>query len=342
MISEKPLPKILGGKSLSREETCLWLNDVLEGKVPDCETGAVLSALAMKGESSDELSGILDSLREHLVGFPLPPEYLPAAIDTCGTGGDGSGSFNVSTTVAFILAGGSIPVVKHGNRAISSRAGSADVLEALGIRIDVSPERSLSHLERLGITFLWAPLYHPALKVLAPIRKALGVRTVVNLVAPLANPALLKRQILGVSSPELVPILADVLEKEGAGAYCVVHGDGLDEATLSGPSRVCRMKGGVRTEEIFYPEDFGLPSSPKNSVAGGDASRNAAIVRTVLSGEPGPFLDYALANAALGLWVSERVSDLREGVAFARETIRSKKPMEILDEWIRRSQEIPS
>ncbi len=342
MISEKPLPKILSGISLSREEARQWLNDVLEGKIPDCETGAVLSALAMKGESSSELSGILDSLREHIVRFPLPEEYLPSVIDTCGTGGDGSGSFNVSTTVAFILAGGSIPVVKHGNRAISSRSGSADVLEALGIRIDVSPERSLSHLEQLGITFLWAPIYHPALKVLAPVRKALGIRTVINLVAPLANPALLKRQILGVSSADLVPVLADVLEKEGASACCVVHGDGLDEATLSGPTHVCRMRGGVRTEEVFYPGDFGLTASPKSSVAGGDAARNAAIVREVLSGKPGPFLDYALANAALGLWVAERVSDLREGVAFARETIRSKKPMEILDKWIRRSQETHS
>lgn len=338
---EKPLAKLLGGASLSRGETRSWLNAVLDGKVPDCETGAVLSVLAMKGESSEELSGALDSLREHLIRFPLSQACMAGAIDTCGTGGDGSGSFNVSTTVAFILAGASVPVVKHGNRAVSSRAGSADVLEALGIRIDVSAERAKSHLEEIGITFLWAPLYHPALKVLSPVRKALGVRTVLNLVAPLANPGLLKRQILGVSSPELVPVLADVLESKGGAAYFVVHGDGLDEATLSGPTRFCRMRDGVRTEGELHPDDFGLSPSPKSAVAGGDAMRNAAIVRSVLDGDPGPFLDYALANAALGLWVANRVGDLKEGVALARDTIRSRKPMEILEEWIRRSREAP-
>ncbi|MHB1285818.1 MAG: anthranilate phosphoribosyltransferase [Leptospirales bacterium] len=342
MTDFRPLPVLLGGGSLDRVSMKQWLDGVLCGRVPEYEVSAVLTALAMKGESEGELSGTLDSLREHLLPFPLPERLKGTAIDTCGTGGDHSGSFNISTTVSFVLAGGGIPVIKHGNRAISSRSGSADVLEALGIRIDIAPDQSRQLLETLGIVFLWAPLYHPALKLLAPLRKGLGIRTLFNLVAPLASPAFVRKQILGVSSPHLVPRLTGVLERAGHESFCVIHGDGLDEATLSGATRIIRSVRGTRLERELWPGDFGLSEVPVKNVLGGTAKENAEILRNVLSGTPGPFLDVTLANAALGFWVAEKVAGPREGVAMAREVIYSKKPLEILEEWVELSRTIPS
>lgn len=342
MIDFRPLPILLGGGSLDRASMKQWLGNVLCGGVPEYEVAAVLTALSMKGESEGELSGALDSLREHLLPFSLPEKIRGDALDTCGTGGDGSGSFNISTTASFVLAGGGVPVVKHGNRAVSSRSGSADVLEALGIRIDVSPERSRECLEKLGITFLWAPLYHPALKLLAPLRRGMGIRTLFNLVAPLASPAFVRRQILGVSSPQFVSRLAGVLAGAGHESFCVIHGAGLDEATLSGITRIIRSVRGDRTERDLRPGDFGLPEVSLGEIAGGTARENADILRNVLTGTPGPFLDVTLANAALGFWVAERVSGPREGAAMALEVIHSKKPLEILDEWVELSRTIHS
>lgn len=342
MTDFRPLPVLLGGGSLDRLSMNQWLGGVLGGGVPEYEVAAVLTALSMRGESEEELSGALDSLREHMTPFHLPERFQNTALDTCGTGGDGSGSFNISTTVAFVLAAGGVPVVKHGNRAVSSRSGSADVLEALGIRIDLSPKRSLDFLERLGIAFLWAPLYHPALKLLAPLRRGLGIRTLFNLVAPLASPALVRKQILGVPSPHLVPKLSGVLDKVGHEAFCVIHGDGLDEATLSGVTRVIRCVRGDWMDRELLPGDFGLPEASLGQIMGGSAHRNAEILRSVLNGTPGPFLDVTLANAALGFWVAEKVETPREGVAMASEVIHAGKSLEILDEWVELSRTIPS
>lgn len=335
------LPLLVKGGQLERPVMKEWMDAALEGQLKDSEIAAVLTVLSFRGETEEEMAGTLDSLQEHLLPFPVPEGMAEDLFDTCGTGGDGSGSFNISTTVSFLLAGAGIPVVKHGNRAISSRSGSADVLEALGIRIDLDPIKASEVLSRQGITFLWAPLYHPALKILAPLRKSLGIRTIFNLVAPLANPARIRRQIVGVASLPMVSKTSSVLAMMGRKSFCVVHGDGLDEATLGGPTSVVRYHEGKREEKTLHPSDFGLPFVPLEKVRGGSAEDNAEILKKVLNGTDGPFLDLTLANAALGLWTWGKVASPREGVELARDVLHSRKPLEILDSWVELSQTIP-
>lgn len=336
------LPHLTKGGQLERQAMKEWLNAVLDGQIEMTEISAVLTLLSFRGETGDELAGALDSLREHLTPFHLPEPLGMEVFDTCGTGGDASGSFNISTTTAIVLAGAGIPVVKHGNRAISSRSGSADVLEALGVRIDISPESAREILTNLGVTFLWAPLYHPALKMLAPLRKSLAIRTLFNLVAPLANPALVRRQMVGVPSLPMVQKISSVLSLMGHESFCVVHGDGLDEATLAGPTTIVRLEGGQLYEKTLNPKDFNLPFVSLREIRGGTALENAEILRKVLKGTPGPFLDVTLANAALGFWTCGRVSSPAEGANLAREVIFSRKPLEILDSWIDLSKTIRS
>ena len=336
------LPHLTKGGQLERQAMKEWLNAVLDGQIEMTEISAVLTLLSFRGETGDELAGALDSLREHLTPFHLPEPLGMEVFDTCGTGGDASGSFNISTTTAIVLAGAGIPVVKHGNRAISSRSGSADVLEALGVRIDISPESAREILTNLGVTFLWAPLYHPALKMLAPLRKSLAIRTLFNLVAPLANPALVRRQMVGVPSLPMVQKISSVLSLMGHESFCVVHGDGLDEATLAGPTTIVRLEGGQLYEKTLNPKDFNLPFVSLREIRGGTALENAEILRKVLKGTPGPFLDVTLANAALGFWTCGRVSSPAEGANLARDVIFSRKPLEILDSWIDLSKTIRS
>ncbi len=336
------LPHLTKGGQLERQAMKEWLNAVLDGQIEMTEISAVLTLLSFRGETGDELAGALDSLREHLTPFHLPEPLGMEVFDTCGTGGDASGSFNISTTTAIVLAGAGIPVVKHGNRAISSRSGSADVLEALGVRIDISPESAREILMNLGVTFLWAPLYHPALKMLAPLRKSLAIRTLFNLVAPLANPALVRRQMVGVPSLPMVQKISSVLSLMGHESFCVVHGDGLDEATLAGPTTIVRLEGGQLYEKTLNPKDFNLPFVSLREIRGGTALENAEILRKVLKGTPGPFLDVTLANAALGFWTCGRVSSPAEGANLARDVIFSRKPLEILDSWIDLSKTIRS
>ena len=331
------LPLLVKGGQMKRSVIKEWMDSALENRLEDSEIGAVLTILSFRGESEEEMAGTLDSLKEHLIPFPVREGMEEDLFDTCGTGGDGSGSFNISTTVSFLLAGAGIPVVKHGNRAVSSRSGSADVLEALGIRIDLDPIKASEVLSRQGLTFLWAPLYHPALKILAPLRKSLGIRTIFNLVAPLANPARIRRQIVGVSSLSMVSKIASVLGMMGQKSFCVLHGDGLDEATLGGPTSLVRYYEGKCEEMTLHPSDFGLPFVPLEKIRGGSATDNAEILRKVLNGTEGPFLDVTLANAALGLWTWGKVASPRDGVALAREVLYSRKPLEILDSWVEMS-----
>ncbi|MHB1927145.1 MAG: anthranilate phosphoribosyltransferase [Leptospirillum sp.] len=336
------LPHLTKGGQMERQAMKEWLNAVLDGQIEMTEISAVLTLLSFRGETGDELAGALDSLREHLTPFILPEPLGMEVFDTCGTGGDASGSFNISTTTAIVLAGAGIPVVKHGNRAISSRSGSADVLEALGVRIDISPESAREILMNLGVTFLWAPLYHPALKMLAPLRKSLAIRTLFNLVAPLANPALVRRQMVGVPSLPMVQKISSVLSLMGHESFCVMHGDGLDEATLAGPTTIVRLEGGQLYEKTLNHKDFNLPFVSLREIRGGTALENAEILRKVLKGTPGPFLDVTIANAALGFWTCGRVSSPAEGANLAREVIFSRKPLEILDSWIDLSKTIRS
>lgn len=330
-MSQTVLQRVISGETLTRLEMDQWLSNVVSGRESEPVIAAVLSTLAFRGESVSELSGALDALKRVMV--PFPSNQLLPLLDTCGTGGDGMGTFNISTTVAIVLAAGGIPVVKHGGRAVSSRSGSADVLEALGIRVDLPVERSLEIFSELGIVFLWAPLYHPALKGLAPLRRSLQIRTLLNMIAPLANPAGVTRQILGVSSEKMVSPMAQLLMAHGSKEFIVISGQGLDEVTLEGRTTFALGRGGEIHEGYLTPRDFGLPLVPVGAICGGTPSENASIMRRVLSGEEGPYMDYVLANAALGFQVAGLVDGPLEGVQMARSVVMSRRAEQLLDRW---------
>jgi len=325
------LQRVSAGEQLSRSEMDQWISTVMAGGESEPVVAAVLSILAYRGESVSELSGALDALKRVMI--PFPSRNAGPLFDTCGTGGDGKGTFNVSTTVAIVLAAGGIPVVKHGGRAVSSRSGSADVLEALGIRVDLPVERSIEIFSELGVVFLWAPLYHPALKGLAPLRRSLQIRTLLNLIAPLANPAGVTRQMLGVSSSEMVSPMAQLLASHGSQEFFVVCGQGLDEVTLEGRTTFAIGRGGEIHEGTFTARDFGLPLTPVSAISGGDPFENASIIRRVLSGEEGPYLDYVLANAALGFQITGHANDPIEGVQMARDVVMSRRAEDLLERW---------
>ncbi len=330
-MNKTVLQRVISGERLSRLEMDRWLTSVVSGQEPEVVVSAVLATMSYRGESVSELSGALDALKRVMI--PFPSGSFGPLFDTCGTGGDGKGSFNISTTVAIVLAAGGIPVVKHGGRAVSSRSGSADVLEALGIQVDLPVERSLEIFSELGIVFLWAPLYHPALKGLAPLRRSLQIRTLFNMIAPLANPAGVSRQMLGVSSEALVVPMAELLLSHGSKEFIVMCGQGLDEATLAGRTIFAIGRGGEIQEGALMPGDFGLPLTPVSAISGGDCFENASIVRRVLAGEEGPYLDYVLANAALGFQITGHADSPLDGVRIAREVVMSGRGEELLNRW---------
>lgn len=325
------LQRVVTGERLSRLEMDQWISSVIAGGESELVVSAVLATLAYRGESVSELSGALDALKRVMI--PFPSGNVGPLFDTCGTGGDGMGTFNISTTVALVLAAGGIPVVKHGGRAVSSRSGSADVLEALGIRVDLPVERSLEIFSELGVVFLWAPLYHPALKGLAPLRRSLQIRTLLNMIAPLANPAGVSRQMLGVSSDAMVSPMAQLLASQGSREFFVVCGQGLDEVTLEGRTTFAIGRGGEIHEGYLTARDFGLPLTPVSAISGGDPFENASIIRRVLSGEEGPYMDYVLANAALGFQLAGHASGPLEGVQMARDVVMSRRAEELLERW---------
>lgn len=305
------LQKLFKSQNLTREEAQKATTLIMQGGVSVEEIAGFLGALAGKGETVEEIVGCASTLRAHAVA--LQPSR-PDLIDVCGTGGDGAETFNVSTCNALILAAAGLGVCKHGNRAVSSRCGSADVLEALGVAIDMQPDRAAAAIDACGFAFLFAPHYHPAMKHVGPVRRALGVRTVFNLLGPLANPAPVKHQVLGVFDPELVPVMAEALQKLGSEAALVVCGEGgLDELSLSGPSRVSQLKEGRIQHFKLTPEDFGLPRAPLETLKGGDKEANARIVEAILRGEHSPRRDIVVMNAGAALVVSGRAASWREG-----------------------------
>src|SRR5215831_6947414 len=297
------------GASLSRDEAREVMAQVLRGEATDAQIGALLVALHMKGETVEEIVGFAQAIRA--AATPLTTEGgdvdvsgtgRDALVDTCGTGGDTSGTFNISTAVAFVTAGAGIRVAKHGNRSISSRCGSADVMEALGVNINLPASRLAACLRETGITFLFAPAMHSAMKYVQPVRRELHLRTVFNLLGPLTNPAGASAQVVGVYSADLVEKLAEALSQLGLRRALVVHGrDGLDEITITGATEIAEVRDGrVRTYEVA-PEEFGLKSAPLDSIAGGDAQRNAEIIRAVLDGERSARRDVVVLNAAAAL-----------------------------------------
>ncbi|HEV3371232.1 MAG TPA: anthranilate phosphoribosyltransferase [Xanthobacteraceae bacterium] len=314
------IAKAATGAPLTREEAAQGFDRMMSGAATPSQMGGFLMALRVRGETVEEITGAVTVMREKMLRVAAPPD----AIDVVGTGGDASGSFNISTCAAFIVAGAGVPVAKHGNRALSSRSGAADVLGALGVAIELSPEGVARCIREAGIGFMFAPAHHPAMKNVGPTRVELGTRTIFNLLGPLSNPAGVRRQMVGVFSRHWIEPLAQVLRNLGSEAAWVVHGsDGLDEITTSGPTHVAALeRGAVRTFTIT-PEDVGLARVKPEALRGGDAKENAAALLDVLKGKKGPYRDVAILNAAAGLVVAAHAKDLEHAVALATKSVDS-------------------
>jgi len=303
---------------------------MLDGGMSDAEIVETLIALTERGETSEEIAGAAKALRARMIPIQAPP----GAIDVCGTGGDGHHSLNVSTAVAIIVAACGVPVAKHGNRAASSKAGAADTLEALGLDMARAGETAEATLNELGICFLFATTHHPAMKRIQPIRKAIGKRTIFNLMGPLANPARVTRQLIGIARPDYVPVYGRALESLGADAAMIVSGEeGLDELSGAGPSRIFSI-GNLPVGEAVTPGDAGLPTAPTSAIRGGDAAYNAAALRRLLQGEEGPYRNAVLLNASAALIVAGRAGNWRDGVEEAAEVLDNGLANTLLDCWI--------
>ncbi len=337
MIAEA-IKKVVSGQDLERDAMHDVFGSVMDGKASDVQKSAFLIALRMKGETADEITGAAMAMRERVT--PLTTDGAKV-IDTCGTGGDGRGTFNISTIAAIVAAGAGAMVAKHGNRAVSSSCGSADLLMELGVAIDLDAPRMSEVLRRTGISFLFAPKLHPAMGAVAAVRRELGVRTIFNVLGPLTNPAFARRQVLGVYSDHLVELLARVLLALGTEHAMVVHSrDGLDEISVSEPTHVCEVcYGDIRSFELT-PEEIGMRRHPIEAIAGGDTRENARIARSVLAGEEGARADIVAANAGAALYVAGVVATIRDGVALAQEAIRSGRAMQKLESLISVSREL--
>ncbi|MDH7594374.1 MAG: anthranilate phosphoribosyltransferase [Methanomicrobiales archaeon] len=309
------------------------MEDIVVGEATDTQIGAFLTALRMKGETVDELAAFVRVLRRHAVA--CRPHLAGRLVDTCGTGGDGMATFNISTTAALVAAGAGIPIVKHGNRGVSSRCGSADLLEALGVRIDLTPAEMCRVLDRCHFAFFFAPLYHPAMKRLVAPRRELGVRTVFNVLGPLLNPAGASAQLVGVYHPALGKRIAEVLKALGIERAMVVHGRGIDEIAVHGTTMVTELDDGKIKSYRLHPHDFGMTVSPPSTLKGGDAEENAMIVRSVLGGERGPKRDIVLLNAAAAIYLGGRCGDMKEGIDLAEESIDRGDAERVLDGLVR-------
>jgi anthranilate phosphoribosyltransferase len=320
------------GESISREDARAVMAEVLTGKCTDTQIAALLVALRMKGETVEEIVGFAEAIRAAAVPLRIRQNSTvdvsdterDALVDTCGTGGDASGTFNISTVTALVVAGAGVRVAKHGNRSITSKCGSADVMEALGVNINLSPERLATCLEQVGMAFLFAPAMHSAMKYVQPARRELRLRTVFNLLGPLTNPAHASAQVVGVYSAELVEKLAEALSMLGLRRALVVHGmDGLDEITITGATRIAEVReGSVRTYEVT-PEEFGMERASLEDISGGDAAENAAMIREILRGAVSPRRDVVLLNAAAALVAAGRADHLSDALPLAAKSIDS-------------------
>ena len=325
------IQKVSGGATLSEVEICTALEQMTEGAATPAQMGAFLMALRVRGETVEEIAGAAQMLRARMHGVEVPP----GAVDIVGTGGDGTGTYNVSTCAALVAAGAGVKIAKHGNRSVSSLAGASDVLTALGVKIDVPFEITARCVKEAGVGFLWAPQHHPALKHWAPIRGELGIRTIFNLLGPICNPAGVKRQVVGVFSWHWVEPIAHVLNNLGCEHVWVVHGhDGLDELTTTGATDVAEVKDGKVTVFEVTPADAGLAPAKLSDLKGGDAKHNAAAIRDVLAGKKTPLRDIAILNAAAALIVAGKAADLTEGAALAARSIDSGAAQRALDRLI--------
>ncbi|MCW2955810.1 MAG: anthranilate phosphoribosyltransferase [Thermoleophilia bacterium] len=331
------LAALVGGETLDRATATALMDGVMRGEVADAQFGAVFALLHARGETVEELTGFAQSMRAHAVRVDAPQ----GAIDTCGTGGDGADTFNISTCAAFVAAGAGAVVAKHGNRAVSSKCGSADVLEALGGSLEESPASVLAHLEASGFAFMFAPAFHPAMRHAAGPRRALATRTAFNYLGPICNPAGVRRQVVGVSDAAAAERLASVLAELGCEHALVVHGtDGLDELSLDAPSIVYEVTTAGVSRSTTSPEELGLQRAPISALVGGDAAVNADILRRVLEGAAGPARDAVVLNAAAAVVVAGLARDLHDGVHVAQRSIDEGAALDRLERWVQQGSEV--
>ena len=331
------LATVVGGTDLDEHTAAAVLSEIMGGDVDPARTAALLAGLRTKGESASEIAGFVRAMLDHVVPIDLDAPLL----DTCGTGGDGADTFNVSTVSALVVAAAGVPVAKHGNRSASSRCGSADLLEAWGVVIDLPPEAVAACVRELGIGFLFARTFHPAMRHVGPIRASLGIRTVFNILGPLSNPAGASHQIVGVSDVRLAPVMADALARLGKTHALVFCGtDGLDELTTTGPSRMWEVRDGDVTASTFDPTDVGIAPARLADLQGGHVARNVEIADALLSGTPGAPADMVALNAGAALYAADVVDSIADGVARAREVLASGSAATLRDRWVARSQQL--
>ncbi|WP_280176985.1 anthranilate phosphoribosyltransferase [Youhaiella tibetensis] len=325
------LNKIATGRDLSGEEMRGLMNSIMSGEATPSQLGAFLMGMRVKGETVVEIAAAVSIMRERMI----PVEAPEGAIDIVGTGGDGAGTLNISTASAFVVASAGVPVAKHGNRALSSKSGSAEAIQALGVKIDSTPEEIARNIRETGLGFMFAPAHHPAMKHVGPTRVELGTRTMFNLLGPQSNPAGVRRYLLGVFAEEWVePVAAALLANRAIKAW-VVHGsDGLDEITITGPTHVAQIAGGSLTTFMISPEDVGLRTATLAELKGGDPQENAEALRALLEGAQGPYRDIVLFNSGAALLVADRVEDLRDGIALAAHQIDTGAAKATLDKLI--------
>ncbi|MFQ5626705.1 MAG: anthranilate phosphoribosyltransferase [Methyloligellaceae bacterium] len=330
------IAKLADGHSLSAEEAAQAFSIMMSGEATPTQMGAFLMGLRVRGETVEEITGAAQAMRAKAARVTAPE----GALDTCGTGGDAKGTYNISTCAALVVAGAGVPVAKHGNKSVSSKSGSADVLAALGVNLDVGPELVEKAIDQAGVGFMFAPKHHSAMRHIAPVRAELGIRTIFNLLGPLANPAGAKHQLIGVFSRDWIVPLAEVLLNLGSKRVWVVHGgDGLDELTTTGPTFVAELKDSSVTTFEVTPEDAGLPQAAPEDLAGGDAQDNANAIKNVLSGKPSAFRDIVVLNAAAALVVAGKTQGLATGAKLAAEAIDSGAARKSLDQLIAISNE---
>ncbi len=322
------ITKLIAFEDITAEEAAASMYEIMSGEATTAQIGAFLAAMRMKGETAGEIMGCAQVMREKAEHVTLNRD----AIDIVGTGGDGANTFNISTCSAFVVAAAGVPVAKHGGRSVSSRCGAADVLESLGANITLTPEQAAGCFERAGLCFMFAPAYHKSMKHAAGPRKELGLRTIFNILGPLANPAAAQYQLLGVCEEKLVEPLARVLMSLGVKAAMSVHSqDGLDEISVSAPTTVCEVRGGRMTGYILHPGEFGIAKSSPEDIRGGDAALNAQILLAILKGQRGPKRDVVLLNSGAALYVAGRAATIRQGVALAAEAVDSGSALQKLE-----------
>lgn len=325
---------LIDHNNLTYEQANAVVNEIMNGETSQVQTAAFLAALSAKGETIEEISACAAAMRDHA----LPVEYDGDLLEIVGTGGDGAGSFNISTTASLVIAAGGIPVAKHGNRAASSQSGAADCLEALGVNIDLSPEKCVELLKKIGICFFFAQKYHTSMKYVGPVRKELGVRTVFNLLGPLTNPGHANLQVLGVYSKALLEPMAKVLCQLGVKKGMVVYGqDKLDEISACAPTSICEFQDGTYRTYVIQPEDFGMKTATRDALKGGTPQENAQITRDILNGEQGAKRNAVLLNAGAGLYIGGKADTFREGVELAASLIDDGQAKQKLEDFIKES-----